>query len=84
LKIERSGDRSLRVWSLEPPILERILLGHARPLTGVALLPDAEWAVTSSQDGSIQVWPRQWLADARAVRPREEPRAGVQQRQRTA
>jgi WD40 repeat protein len=52
-------DNTVRVWNLRdisaPPV---ILRGHEDRVTGVSFSPDGKTLVSSSEDGTIRIWPR--------------------------
>ena len=51
-----SSDNTLRVWSLASGGCERVLEGHTREVTHVALSADGTRAVSASGDNTLRVW----------------------------
>ena len=54
--VSGSGDKTVKVWSLEKEGEPRTLTGHAWPVFGVAITPDGKTLVSGSLDNSIRVW----------------------------
>ena len=51
----------------------RVLTGHEAPVNGCALTPDAEWALSASEDATLRLWDLQGSAEPRVLTFHEDP-----------
>jgi WD40 repeat protein len=50
-------DRTIRTWDLTTPTpVERVLVGHARPITALVYFPDGRWLASADDAGQVIVW----------------------------
>ncbi|HBY95290.1 MAG TPA: hypothetical protein DEP84_15280, partial [Chloroflexi bacterium] len=54
--ISVAWDHRLRVWDLQPEGQERLLGGHAGPVSAIVVTPDGRRAVSASVDRTLRVW----------------------------
>jgi WD40 repeat protein len=54
--VSGSRDNTLRVWNLANGETERVLQGHTRGVTAVAVTPDGRRVVSGSGDQTLRVW----------------------------
>lgn len=54
--LSASGDGTLRMWDLDEGRVISTFLGHQGSVSGLALIPDTEYVLTCSDDGSVRVW----------------------------
>jgi WD40 repeat protein len=50
------GREGVYVWDLTGGSERRILTGHARPVTDLAITPDSEFLATASEDQTVRLW----------------------------
>jgi WD40 repeat protein len=50
------GDRTIRLWSVPEAHQVRELVGHKRPVWGVAFVPGGNLAVSAGYDEVAKVW----------------------------
>ena len=51
-----SDDNTARVWKLAGDHASRPLVGHSRPISGLAWSRDGRWLITTSQDRTAAIW----------------------------
>ena len=50
-------DASVRIWDVRNDRLARIWRGHVSPVTALAFTSDGRWLASSSDDGTVRLWP---------------------------
>jgi len=51
-----SGDKTIRLWSVETGECIKILTGHTDPVESVSFSPDGKYIASGSNDGTIKLW----------------------------
>ena len=59
-------DNSIHVWDFDQDRLLRSWRGHIEPIQSLAFTSDEKWLVSSSQDGTVRLWPQQ-LANMESI-----------------
>jgi WD40 repeat protein/anti-sigma factor RsiW len=50
------GDTVIRIWDAATMREQTVLIGHSRPVSGLAFLPDSRRLLSGSWDGTLRLW----------------------------
>lgn len=49
-------EKAIRLWDLNKPIAEPVVLKHEAKVPHVAISPNDQWLISGSEDGTVRIW----------------------------